>query len=35
VGNLSFPIMVQAGLVSEDDRTTPIPPAEEVEEASE
>lgn len=35
VGNLSFPIMVQAGLVSEDERTTPIPPAEEVEEASE
>ena len=35
VGNLSFPIMVQAGLISEDDRTTPIPPAEEVEEASE
>ena len=34
VGNLSFPIMVQAGLISEDDRTTPIPPTEEVEEAT-
>ena len=37
VGNLSFPIMVQAGLISEDNRTTPIPPeeTEQVEEASE
>ncbi len=36
IGNLSFPIMVQAGLISEDDRTTPIPPdaTEEVEEES-
>ncbi len=37
IGNLSFPIMVQAGLLSEDNRTTPIPPeeTEQVEEASE
>ncbi len=37
VGNLSFPIMVQAGLINEDNRTTPIPPeeTEQVEEASE
>ncbi|MEZ5168725.1 MAG: succinate dehydrogenase cytochrome b subunit [Acidimicrobiales bacterium] len=32
VGNLSLPIMVQTGLISEDNRTTPIgPPAHEME----